>query len=73
MRQPRRGVPQGKPDESMGRCRDRQRSPGVKLFHYQRTRVVFIRSLLHLRRELGRWWGWRWIFNPAGEDKKRRS
>lgn len=53
MRQPRRDVPQGKPDESMGRCRDRQRSRGVKLFHYQRTRVVFIRSLLHLRKGLG--------------------
>lgn len=43
-------VPQDELVESTGRCSDQQRSREVKLFHYERTRVVFIHSLLLLRR-----------------------
>lgn len=43
-------VPQGELVESIGRCWDRQRSQEVKLFHYERTRVVFIHSPFHLGR-----------------------
>lgn len=43
-------APQGELVESIGRCWDRQRSREVKLFHYERTRVVFIHSPFHLGR-----------------------
>jgi len=34
--------------KSTGRCSDQQRSRGVKLFHYERTRVAFMHRLLLL-------------------------
>lgn len=52
--------------ESTGRCCERRRSPEVKLFHYERTRVVFIHSLL-LRSRGGLRGEWRRILNPSGK------
>ena len=49
MRQPG-DVPQDGLVKSTGRCSNQQRSWEVKLFHYERTRVVFIHSLLLLSR-----------------------
>lgn len=45
-----RDVPRDRLVESTGRCSDQRRSREVKLFHYERTRVVFIHSLLLLSR-----------------------
>ena len=49
MRQPG-DVPQDGLVKSTGRCSNQQRSREVKLFHYERTRVAFIHSLLLLSR-----------------------